>query len=125
MQNNWDTKVDEFSRAIFEAVKDACDKGSEKGVERARELLPDWEKTLKRSLNRWDITEAMNNGEIPDMIEFMYGPDEEISRRGPAVEFGDDPRSRGHAFLLPSLELSRDDIMEMVASNITRVRNND
>lgn len=122
-KNDWEEKVNEFTKAIFNASKDACDEGSKSVLERAKQLAPPTEKRLIESLNRWDITEAISGGNIPDMVEFIVGPDEEISRRGIDVEIGTDPQHPGNAFLLPALELSRNDIDEWFAAKVASVKN--
>lgn len=123
MANDWEKQVEDFTKAIFEASKDACDESSKTVLERAKQLAPPEEQRLIESLNRWNITEEISGGHIPDMVEFIVGPDEAISKRGLDVELGVDPQHPGRAYLLPALDLSRNDINEWFAAKIAGVRN--
>lgn len=121
MQNDWESQIEAFTKAIFEASKDACEEGSKVTLERAKQLAPQWDRELINSLNRWDITEAISSGEIPSMVEYIVGPDEKMNQRAIDTELGSNPQTQGQAFLLPALELSKKDIEEFFASKLADV----
>lgn len=122
LKDNIDEKLEEFQQLIVDTITSALDKSAELVLTRAKEKVPVKTGKLQSSLNRWNITEAIGAGEIPDLIEHIIGPDEAIADYGDIVEVGPSPDKPGQPYLLPALEESKPEIDRLIRSALGEAR---